>query len=105
MRSSDLSARFGGEEFAVILPSTALEGALAAAEKLRVRIECLQIEHANSSNGFLTVSIGAAAMIPQEIHTWSELIHAADTCLYRAKQGGKNRVVSAMDSVDNDSGP
>lgn len=97
MRSSDLSARFGGEEFAVILPCTPLEGARAAAEKLREKVEQLQIEHSHSAGGVLTVSIGVAAMIPQEGQTWSDLIRQADKWLYRAKQTGKNRVLWSDD--------
>jgi two-component system, chemotaxis family, response regulator WspR len=94
-RSSDLSARFGGEEFAVILPNTSIDGARTAAEKLRYMVESLQIDHIHSASGMLTVSVGAATIIPQEEDNRSDLIHLADTRLYHAKQDGKNRVVSA----------
>lgn len=93
VRSSDLSARFGGEEFSVILPNTTIEGARAAGEKVREMIANLQIDHSHSATGTLTVSIGVATMVPEESDTQSDLIHRADTRLYRAKQGGKNRVV------------
>jgi len=93
VRSSDLSARFGGEEFSVILPTTSIEGARAAGEKVREMVESLQIDHVHSATGTLTVSIGAAAIIPQEEHNRSDLIHLADQRLYRAKQSGKNKVV------------
>lgn len=98
VRSSDLSARFGGEEFAVILPSTDITGARAAAERVREMVEGLHIDHSHSPTGaWLTVSIGAATVIPEEEQTQSDLIHLADQRLYRAKQTGKNRSVSDDD--------
>lgn len=98
VRSSDLSARFGGEEFTVILPSTDDIGARAAGEKLREMVEALHIGHAHSTTGeWLTVSVGVATMIPQEEQTQSDLIRLADKRLYKAKQQGKNRVISKDD--------
>jgi two-component system chemotaxis family response regulator WspR len=93
VRSSDLCARFGGEEFSVILPNTNIDGARAAGEKVREMVESLQIDHVHSVSGILSVSIGAATFIPQEEDNRSDLIHLADKRLYRAKQIGKNRVV------------
>jgi len=93
VRSSDLCARFGGEEFSVILPNTNIDGARAAGEKVREMVESLQIDHVHSVSGILSVSIGAATIIPQEEDNRSDLIHLADKRLYRAKQIGKNRVV------------
>jgi len=98
VRSSDLSARFGGEEFTVILPSTDEEGARAAGEKLREMVEALRIGHAHSTTGeWLTVSVGTATMIPKGEQAQSDLIRLADKRLYKAKQTGKNRVVSEGD--------
>ena len=98
VRSSDLSARFGGEEFTVILPSTEEVGAIAAGEKLREMIEALHIDHAYSITGqWLTVSVGVATMIPKDEQTQSDLIRLADKRLYKAKQQGKNRVISTDD--------
>jgi two-component system chemotaxis family response regulator WspR len=98
VRSSDLSARYGGEEFAVILPGTDAEGARAAGEKLREMVEALHIGHAHSTTGeWVTVSVGAATVIPKEEQTQSDLIRLADKRLYKAKQGGKNRVMSQDD--------
>jgi len=98
VRSSDLSARFGGEEFAVILPGADITGARAAAERVREMVEGLHIDHSHSSTGaWLTISIGVATVIPTEEQTQSDLIHLADQRLYRAKQTGKNRSVSGDD--------
>lgn len=92
-RSTDLTARFGGEEFIVMLPMTDLAGARLMADKARQDVEDLQIP--NSAAGiseFLTVSIGCAAMIPQRTQSPFILVDAADTALYEAKNAGKNRV-------------
>lgn len=98
VRSSDLSARYGGEEFAVILPGTDAEGARAAGEKLREMVEALHIGHAHSiTSEWVTVSIGAATVIPKEEQTQSDLIRLADKRLYKAKQRGKNRVMAQDD--------
>nr|WP_304607885.1 diguanylate cyclase [Herbaspirillum sp. ASV7] len=93
-RPADLSARFGGEEFAMILPRTPLEGAQALGQKLCQLVEANQLPHERSSvSSWLTVSIGAASMVPTPEQELSELIEMADRRLYRAKQQGRNRVV------------
>ncbi len=67
---------------------------LASGEKVRAVVEALCIAHAHSVvSEWLTVSIGSATMVPQEIQTPNDLIMLADQRLYRAKQQGKNRVV------------
>ncbi|WP_040503895.1 GGDEF domain-containing protein, partial [Herbaspirillum lusitanum] len=89
---------YGGEEFAVILPGTDAEGARAAGEKLREMVEALHIGHAHSiTSEWVTVSIGAATVIPKEEQTQSDLIRLADKRLYKAKQRGKNRVMAQDD--------
>jgi two-component system chemotaxis family response regulator WspR len=95
MRAADLNARFGGEEFAVILPATDLNGAVALGQRICEEIEHLQIAHAHSqASQWLTVSIGAACIVPRPEQTPNDLIEMADRRLYLAKQQGKNRVVS-----------
>ncbi|NQE47691.1 GGDEF domain-containing response regulator [Herbaspirillum rubrisubalbicans] len=93
-RPADLAARFGGEEFAMILPRTPIEGAHSLGQKLCQRIEANQVPHERSDiSAWLTVSIGAACVIPGQEQDISELIEMADRRLYLAKQQGRNRVV------------
>ncbi|EKZ95804.1 PleD family two-component system response regulator [Cupriavidus metallidurans] len=95
-RPADLPARFGGEEFSMILPATSPGGARLLAEKVRRAIETLRIPHACSpTGGFVTVSIGGAVIVPGSDADFSRLIEAADAGLYQAKRNGRNQVVMA----------
>lgn len=89
-RASDLAARFGGEEFAAILPATDGDGALAVAHKMQEAIAAAAIVHAPSRGGLVTASIGLA--LSNAGQTPEQLLAAADQALYRAKQNGRNRV-------------
>lgn len=91
----DLVARFGGEEFALLLPHTDLSGALQTAERVRAAVSGLAIVHVGSPRGHVTVSIGCAAATPRMGESPSSLLAAADAALYRAKRGGRNRVEGA----------
>lgn len=88
-RPSDSAARFGGEEFAVILPDTDVEGATHVAEKLREAVEQCGVR-AQDQQLHVTVSIGVAACIPGRHQQPYELIASADRSLYLAKSAGRN---------------
>jgi diguanylate cyclase (GGDEF)-like protein len=95
-RPADLAARYGGEEFVGLLVDTDAEGARLLAERVRVRVEGLEIEHSPSDvAAVLTVSLGAAALVPKIGMRPEDLVNLADQALYAAKQGGRNRVVLA----------
>ena len=92
-RPADLAARFGGEEFVMVLPNTSASGAAVIAEKVRAEIDGMAIPHVGSANGrHVTISLGGAALVPRTHMASTSLIESADLALYRAKQQGKNRV-------------
>lgn len=92
-RASDLPARFGGEEFAVILPGATPVGMRLMGEKARLSIEQLAIPHrASSAAPVVTVSVGVAILHPKADEPPTLLIETADAALYRAKHDGRNRV-------------
>ncbi|MGI4800955.1 MAG: diguanylate cyclase [Janthinobacterium lividum] len=90
-RPDDLAARYGGEEFIALLPDTDSDAARAMAERIRLGIEGLAIEHSGSPFGIVTVSIGVAVASPCHGFDTAELIQAADRALYDAKRDGRNR--------------
>ena len=95
IRVADTAYRYGGEEFLVILPEQTLESASIAAERLRRSIEELALPHeANKSAGVVTISIGLAVLSPGEKKSAEELLKEADTALYRAKEAGRNTIVT-----------
>ena len=96
LRGADLPARFGGEEFAVVLPETPADGARVVADSIREAIAALAIPHPDSTvAGHVTVSVGVASAQPGQGATTAGLIAACDRALYRAKQMGRNRTVVA----------
>jgi diguanylate cyclase (GGDEF)-like protein len=95
-REIDEPARYGGEEMAVALPQTGLEGAYEFAERVRQRIERLQIPLLDGGGTLrVTASFGAASLPDSAKIDKGALIAAADAALYRAKRSGKNRTVKA----------
>jgi diguanylate cyclase (GGDEF)-like protein len=94
-RSQDSVTRYGGEEFLVLLPATDLRGARNVAERIIRAIQALAIPHAASDVAMIvTVSIGAGTLIPGPQHLPGSIVEMADSMLYRAKQAGRNRIVS-----------
>jgi diguanylate cyclase (GGDEF)-like protein len=94
-RPSDLIARFGGEEFAILLPQTDETGAAQLAEQIRLAIRSAGIEHGSATSSVLTVSLGCGAVIPGQSDDLSSLLVAADRALYQAKHDGRDRVAIA----------
>jgi diguanylate cyclase (GGDEF)-like protein len=95
-RSGDMAARFGGEEFVVILPDLTMEQAGEWAEESRMAIERLAIPHEDSPTGTITVSAGVASVIPGPDDSGLELIRVADDNLYSAKARGRNCIVAGQ---------
>ena len=96
-RATDITARFGGEEFVVLLPSTSPRGALEIAKRLRHEVMELALPHVGTPTGIVTVSLGVACQAPSHRHASSALLQEADCALYRAKQSGRNCVRSDFD--------
>jgi len=93
LRSTDLAARFGGEEFIALMPETGIEGATQVAERFRDMLARTPIRH-NDLSFPLTVSIGVATWLPGETAI-EAAIERADSALYRVKRGGRNAVAIA----------
>jgi len=93
-RPGDFIARFGGEEFAVLLYNTKEDGAIIVAEEIRTGVEKLGIKNKAAGN-LLTISLGVATLIPKKEMHPKDLISAADQALYKAKNNGRNQVVSS----------
>jgi diguanylate cyclase (GGDEF)-like protein len=92
-RPTDIVARFGGEEFAVVLPLTTTQGAQQVAQSIAREIDNLQLSHAYSLVGDrITLSQGISSMIPSTQFSLKTLIATADLALYQAKQKGRNQV-------------
>lgn len=96
-RSRDFLARYGGEEFVLLLPASDEAAAAAVAERCRQAIFKAQIPHGDSPVGQLvTVSMGVGTLVPSAGHDPRVFIDHVDRKLYRAKQGGRNQIVSRM---------
>ncbi|MBA2636952.1 MAG: diguanylate cyclase, partial [Solirubrobacterales bacterium] len=91
-RDIDEAARYGGEELAIILPETDLEGTHHLAERVRRGVAALRLEPVAGAGLHITVSCGAAAL-PESAGDAHDLVAAADAALYEAKRAGKNRTV------------
>ena len=92
-RSSDLLARYGAEEFAVILPDTSIRGAMKVATAIRDNIQQARIPHKTSKvKPYVTLSIGVSTCIPDRDISFNDLIVQADKALYESKGKGRNQI-------------
>ncbi|ANH08465.1 diguanylate cyclase [Shinella sp. HZN7] len=92
-RSGDIAARFGGEEFAIVLPDTDGDTAITIAEKVRSSIRDLGLVHEGSEYGIVTASLGATVFTSDSrVSNPAELVARADLALYQAKDAGRDRV-------------
>jgi len=89
-RATDMISRYGGEEFAIILPETESSGAIQIAQQIQKAIRQLEIPHAHEALPFVTVSVGIASHVPEETQSPQLLIDYADQALYQAKKQGRN---------------
>jgi len=100
-RSSDIFCRYGGEEFAIVLPETDLVGAFKVAEKINKLVEKLEILHFESTvSDFITVSIGVDTITPSDSNGELLFVEHVDRLLYEAKNNGRNQVVSSEQCPD-----
>lgn len=97
VRHEDAVARFGGEEFAVLLPDIDQEEAYAVAERIRAAIEESWFEVPTSQAPIKTTMSLGVASFPSDAMTVTDLIHQADVAVYQAKMEGRNRIVTASD--------
>ncbi len=101
VRTTDIAARYGGEEIAVILPSTFAPGAVEVAEKVRSAVEALKLHYQVCPDGrsCVTVSVGVGTALARDGGTMrmpESLLLAADNALYKAKHEGRNRIATAL---------
>jgi diguanylate cyclase (GGDEF)-like protein len=99
VRVSDIAARYGGDEFAVILPQTPPEGAMRVVERVLRTISELTLQDSEGKSCKVTASLGLAYYPTDDVETPEDLIHSADGALYGAKRSGKNRFSSVRPVV------
>ena len=93
VRRGDIACRYGGEELTIIMPEANLNLTFQRAEQIREKIAQLSLKNNSQSLGQVTASFGVSCF-PQHRKTIEKLLQTADTALYKAKQQGRNRVIS-----------
>jgi diguanylate cyclase (GGDEF)-like protein len=97
IRREDIACRYGGDEFVLILPEASLEVTRQRAEKLRQEVQRLKVDYRGQSLKSVSISVGVA-VFPTQGDRGEAVLKAADAALYRAKEGGRNRVVTATEA-------
>lgn len=103
-RDSDVVSRYGGEEFALVMPGSSVQEGAERAEALRQAIRKLHLTHRGRTLGTVTASFGVAAY-PEHGVSWAELTNAADHALYEAKGNGRDRVAIALGNASGERPP
>jgi diguanylate cyclase (GGDEF)-like protein len=98
-RETDVVSRFGGDEFALVLPDTGGEGAFAVGERIRERLAAHRFLAGDGLDIHLTASVGVATL-PDVAASAEELVQAADKAMYQVKDAGKNGIVAAIAPAD-----
>ena len=100
-RPADMAARFGGEEFVLVLPETSFKGAMRLSKELRKSIFDLNLEHkANPNESRVTISLGVATAVVDKEADFKNLLSKADKALYAAKNNGRNQVCPFNQDID-----
>lgn len=99
VRASDLACRYGGEEFALVMPEISREDAIERCESLRLTVSRLQVRYGGEPLGPISISLGLA-WFPDDGDQADALLHAADVALYRAKNAGRNRLCIYRSEAD-----
>ena len=101
VRKLDVACRYGGEEFAIILPSTDIATATMVAERIREAVEqtLFVVNQQSQETAKLTISLGVSCSFGQGVGNWQKLVEIADKELYRAKESGRNQVCTSVEEI------
>jgi len=95
-RPGDLAARYGEEDFSIILPNTDASGAIAVAKHIQRELQRMALPHSQNPQGYLTVSIGVSMVEPNQLLEPQILLDTTEQALYQAKQEGRDRIIFKM---------